>query len=153
MRYLSALSFVRLTLDGLFVGIFSQLLTEVRENPSRLIRLNDINSNEIMLRVFYKDGVIYAVADVSALPFVGIHVAEAFGYFCEAADRLGIRLKLSSVEKQRLKIILKVLCYIFLQKKVYLTVIADWQAPSVDRGIAHSGRPFVWPKGKVSMPS
>jgi len=93
VRYRSALSFVRLTHDGLFVGIFAQLLTDVRENPAIYARLNEINSDEIMLRVFYKDGVIYAVADLPALPFVGSHVAEAFGYFCDAADRLGILLK------------------------------------------------------------
>jgi hypothetical protein len=46
-----------------------------------------------MVRVFYNDGVIYALADIPALPFVGIHIAEAFGYFCDAADRLGVLLK------------------------------------------------------------
>ena len=74
-------------------GIFTQLLTDVRENPAIYARLNDINSQEIMLRVFYRDGVIFAVADLPVLPFVGSHVAEAFGYFCDAADRLGIQLK------------------------------------------------------------
>ncbi len=93
VRYRSALSFVRINHEGLFVGMFAQLLTDVPENPDIFSRLNDINSNEIMVRVFYKDGVVYAVADLPALPFVGAHVAEAFGYFCDAADRLGVLLQ------------------------------------------------------------
>jgi hypothetical protein len=93
VRYRSALSFVRMNHDGLFVGMFAQLLTDVPENPDIFSRLNDINSNEIMVRVFYKEGVVYAVVDIPALPFVGTHVAEAFGYFCDAADRLGVLLQ------------------------------------------------------------
>ena len=93
IRYRSALSFIKLNYDGLFVSFFSQLLTDVRESSAVYKRLSDINGNEIMLRVFFKEDVIYAAADIPSLPFVGTHVAEAFGYFCDAADRLGIQLK------------------------------------------------------------
>ena len=93
IRYGSALSFVRLDNDGLFVSIYSMLLTDVRENHGIYIRLNDINANETMLRVFYTDGVIYAVADIPALPLVPVHVAATLGYFSDAADRMGGRLK------------------------------------------------------------
>lgn len=93
IRYGNALVFVRLNHDNMFVSIFSQILADVRESTAVLSRLNEINSNEIMLRVFYRDGVIYGVADIPAVPFVDTHVAEAFGYFCDAADRMGNLLK------------------------------------------------------------
>jgi hypothetical protein len=93
VRYRSALSFVRMNYDNLFVSMFSKILTDVQESTAVISRLNDINSEEIMVRVFYKDGVIYGVADIPALPFVGAHVAESFGYFCDAADRMGNLLK------------------------------------------------------------
>lgn len=93
VRFGSALVFARPTHNNMFVSIFSQMLTDVQESPAVLSRLNEINSNEIMLRVFYREGVIYAVADIPAVPFVDVHVAEAFGYFSDAADRMGNILK------------------------------------------------------------
>ena len=93
IRFDTALIFAGVNLEGAFVTFFSLLLTNVLETPALFKRLNDINAKEIMLRVFYKDDVIYAVADIPAMPFVGTHVAEAFGYFCDAANKLGTQLK------------------------------------------------------------
>lgn len=93
VRFGSALVFVRMNHNNMFVSIFSQILTDVQESPTVLSRLNEINSNEIMMRVFYSDNTIYGVADIPAVPFVDTHVAEAFGYFCDAADRMGNMLK------------------------------------------------------------
>lgn len=93
VRFGSALVFVRMNHNNMFVSIFSQILTDVRESTAVLSRLNEINSNEIMLRVFYRDNTIYGVTDIPAVPFVDTHVAEAFGYFCDAADRMGNMLK------------------------------------------------------------
>ena len=93
VRFDTALIFARVNFDSEFITIFSMLLTNVLETPALFKRLNEMNANEMLLRVFHKDDVIYAVADVPAMPFVGTHVAETFGYFCDAANRLGIRLK------------------------------------------------------------
>ena len=93
VRFGSALVFARMNHDNLFVSIFSQILADVRESNAVLSRLNEINSNEVLLRVYYRDNAIFAVADIPAVPFVDVHVAEAFGYFCDAADRIGNMLK------------------------------------------------------------
>lgn len=93
VRYGSALVFARMNHESMYVNIFSRILTDVRESPAVLSRLNDINANEVMLRVFYRDSAIFAVVDISALPFVDTHVADAFGYFCDIADRIGNMLK------------------------------------------------------------
>ena len=93
IRFDTALVFSGVNLEGQFVTLFSLLLTSVQESPALFKRLNDINANEMLLRVYYRDDVVYAVADLPAMPFVGTHVAEAFGYFCDAANRLGIMLK------------------------------------------------------------
>jgi hypothetical protein len=89
----SALVFVWVSHEGQFVSFSSQIVTDVQESTAIFSRLNDINANEVMLRVYYGDGLIYAAANIPTLPFVGAHVAEAFGYFCDAADRLGVLLQ------------------------------------------------------------
>jgi hypothetical protein len=93
IRFDTALIFAGANRKGQFIRLFSLLLTSVQESPALFKRLNDINANEMLLRVFYADDVIYAVADLPAMPFVDTNVAEAFGYFCDAANRLGIMLK------------------------------------------------------------
>ena len=89
----SALVFIRMTKNNLFISMFSEILTDIKESQTLLSMLNDINATEVMLRVFYKDGMVYAVSDMPSVPFVSSHVALSFGLFCEAADRLGVQLQ------------------------------------------------------------
>lgn len=93
LRYGSAVTFVRLLNDSLYVRIFSPILREVEECPGLFARLNDINANETLMRFIFRNGVIYCVADVSAVPFVSDHIAQAFVHFCAIADGMDSLLR------------------------------------------------------------
>lgn len=86
IRHGSALTFVRLIDDPLYVRIFSPILRDVEESPEIYARLNDMNASETLMRFIFKNGVIYGVADVVAVPFVGAQVAQTFVRFCAVVD-------------------------------------------------------------------
>jgi hypothetical protein len=93
IRYGSALTFVRLIDGQAYVRIFSAVLHDVEDSSTIYARLNDINVNETLTRYMYRNGVIYCASDVSAVPFVGAHVAQAFVHFCSIADGMGSLLQ------------------------------------------------------------
>ena len=82
----SALTFVGLIDDPPYVRIYSPILVDVEDNAAICGRLNDINATETLMRFIFRNGIIYSVADVSASPFVGAHVAQAFVHVCAIAD-------------------------------------------------------------------
>jgi hypothetical protein len=86
LRNGSAKVFVRLIREPLCVRIYSPLLQDVEENPDILVRLNDINANQPLMRFVYRNGIIFGVTDIVAAPFVSAHVAQAFEHFCAIAD-------------------------------------------------------------------
>lgn len=86
LRKGSALVFVRLIDEPPCVRIYSLLVRDVEESPEILVRLNDINANQSLMRFIYRNGTIFAIADVAAEPFVSAHVAQAFEHFCAIAD-------------------------------------------------------------------
>jgi hypothetical protein len=86
IRYGSAITFVHLIDDPLYIRIFSPILRDVVESPGILTRLNDINANASLIRYFYQNGTVYGVADIPAVPFNSSHVAETFAYFCNIVD-------------------------------------------------------------------
>jgi hypothetical protein len=85
----SALVFVRMVDDPLYVRIFSAILRDVDENPDILVRLNDINASETLIRFIFRNGTIHGIADLSAVPFLSAHFAQAFERFCAVADGMG----------------------------------------------------------------
>ena len=86
LRRGSAVVFVRLIDEPPCVRIYSPLLQDVEERPDILVRLNDINANQPLMRFIYCNGIIFGATDIPAAPFVSAHVAKAFEYFCEIAD-------------------------------------------------------------------
>jgi hypothetical protein len=86
LRKGSALVFVRLIDEPPCVRIYSLLVRDVEESPDILVRLNDINANQPLMRFVYRNGTIFAITDVAAEPFVSAHVAQAFEHFCAIAD-------------------------------------------------------------------
>lgn len=82
----SALAFARLIDDPPYVRIYSPILRDVEERDGIFARLNDVNANETLMRFIFRNGVIYGVADIVAVPFVSAHVAQAFKHVCAVAD-------------------------------------------------------------------
>lgn len=84
----SALTFVRLIDNKTYVRIYSGILLDVEESAGIFRRLNEINASETQMRFIFQNGVVYSVADVSAVPFVSAHVAQAFVHVSAVADGL-----------------------------------------------------------------
>jgi hypothetical protein len=93
IRYGSALTFVRLAADPPCVLIHASLLRDVEESPQLFARLNDINASERLMRFVFKNGAIYGVADISAVPFVRALVVQTILHFCAIAGGIDRRLQ------------------------------------------------------------
>lgn len=76
-----------------WVRIFSPLLPEVNESPSLLAKLNGINDGLHRFRCFFREGSVYAVADVPAGPLIPGHLSAALEEFCENAESMAIMLQ------------------------------------------------------------
>jgi len=86
VRYGSLAAFVQLTGNPPCVHIHAPLVADVDETPELISRINQINLGVRHLHLVVNEGVVYAVADVLAEPFVSEHVANIFRYFCQIAD-------------------------------------------------------------------
>ena len=64
------------------------LPTKAESVPAYLsaARLNDINAHLDFARFVHRNGAIFGLVDVAALPFVADHVARAFRQLCAVAD-------------------------------------------------------------------
>jgi hypothetical protein len=86
IRYGSIIAFARVIGEPPMVHLFSPVVTGVTESPEVFERLNEINGHTQIMRFYWRDGTIYAVADVPAAPFVSAHIADVFKAFCRVAD-------------------------------------------------------------------
>lgn len=86
IRFGSALVFVFQPGDTPYVRLYSPLLLNVEECRRLLARLNEINAGLGHMHFFHRDGTIYAMADVPAVPFVADHFAQVLRQFSETAD-------------------------------------------------------------------
>ena len=75
------------------VRLFSALVTEAKETPALLRKINQINDGVHRIRVFLHDHVVYAALDVPADPFVPAHMVAAMNEFSEVAEGLAIVLR------------------------------------------------------------
>lgn len=84
--YGSAVVFIRLFGPPAYIHIYSPILREVDESHELYVRLNDINSNETLMRFYFKNGVIYAGTNISAVPYESAHVLQTYAHFRVIAD-------------------------------------------------------------------
>jgi hypothetical protein len=86
VRLGSAISFTRATEDPPMIRIYSPIVSEIEDDPALLIRLNEINATSHAARFVHRNGILYAVVDLMARPFVAGHVIQAFREFMMMAD-------------------------------------------------------------------
>ena len=86
ISYGSAVIFVRLIGNPLFVRFYSRILNDVEQADSILTRLNDMNAREPMVYFVARGDAIFAIADICAAPFVADHVFQAMPHFCSIVD-------------------------------------------------------------------
>ena len=93
IRYGSVVAYLCLVGKPPHVHIYSPLVSDVEESPELLERLNEINANLGSLHVYLRDGIIFAVSDLPATPFVPEHLAGAAQAFFQIADGIDTLLQ------------------------------------------------------------
>ena len=68
------------------IRIHAPLMLGVRQSLPLLARLNEFNTGASHLHFFFREGNIYAMADLPAVPMVARHLSGVFHLFCELAD-------------------------------------------------------------------
>jgi hypothetical protein len=86
VRLGTALSFTRVIENPPLIRIYSPLVSAIESDPALLIRLNEINASSHGARFVHRDGVLFAVVDLMAQPFVAEHVSRAFLDFMMMAN-------------------------------------------------------------------
>jgi hypothetical protein len=89
----TAVVYVRLVdADPPVVRVFSPLLRSVERSTELLIELNGLNSRLSFLRVFWRDGTVYAASELLADTLTGTELANACDVLSDAADYYDERL-------------------------------------------------------------
>jgi Putative bacterial sensory transduction regulator len=74
------------------VRVFSPLLRRIERGPDLLGELNDLNARLSFLRVFWRDGTVYAAAELLAETLTEAELANACDGVAETADYYDVRL-------------------------------------------------------------
>jgi len=72
--------------------IFSPLLRGIERSAELLGELNDLNARLNFLRLFWRDGTVYAAAELLAEPLTQAQLANACDAVADAADYYDVRL-------------------------------------------------------------
>ncbi|MBS0512915.1 MAG: hypothetical protein JSR42_17240 [Proteobacteria bacterium] len=93
IRFGSTAIFVRLVGDPAMVRLYAPLVSEVRETVALHARLNDLNAGMGHMHLFLREGIVFAISDIPAVPLQQAHIAAALPRFCEIVDSLGDQLE------------------------------------------------------------
>ena len=88
IRFGSAIAYVRVVEEPLFVRIYSPVLVDVDGDEALLRRLNDINAKLSFARLMLTDNAVIAALDIFAIPLLAEHVAEACRVLGQIADQV-----------------------------------------------------------------
>jgi hypothetical protein len=90
----TAVVYVRLVdAEPAVVRVFSPLLRSIERSSDLLIELNEINSRLGFLRVFWRDGTVYAASELLAETLTGAELTYACDALAAAADYYDERLR------------------------------------------------------------
>ena len=89
----TAVVYVRLVdAEPAVVRVFSPLLRRVDRSPNLLVELNDINARLNFLRLFWRDGTVYAASELLADTLTATELSNACDLLADAADYYDERL-------------------------------------------------------------
>ena len=93
MRCGTAIVYLRLVPnDRPVLRVFSPLLRHVDRSPELLAELNELNSRLNFLRLFWRDGTVYAASELLASTLTATELSNACGWISDAADYYDVRL-------------------------------------------------------------
>ena len=82
IRYGNGISYVRIGENG-YIRFYSILIKDVKETKALLMRINEMNYEYGHMHLIVKKGVVLALSDVLAKPFIESIIAYALGNFCQ----------------------------------------------------------------------
>jgi hypothetical protein len=88
LRFGSAVVVVRVLGDPPYVRVFSPVLTNVEVDDRLVDRINELNSEVRNLRLFVRDGTVFAATEVFSSPFVAEHLSGACWQLGSLADEI-----------------------------------------------------------------
>jgi len=88
VRFGSAIAYVRVIDDPLFVRVFSPVLVNVEGDEGLLRRLNEINSEIRFARLIFTEGTVIAALDIFAAPLSAEHIDDACNVLGNIADQV-----------------------------------------------------------------
>jgi hypothetical protein len=74
------------------VRVFSPLLRKVERSPDLLVELNDLNARLSFVRLFWRDGTVYAATELLAETLTHAELSNACDGLADAADYYDERL-------------------------------------------------------------
>jgi len=89
----TAVVYVRLVdAEPAVVRVFSPLLRRVDRSPELLVELNDLNARLSFLRLFWRDGTVFAASELLADTLTATELGNACDLLADAADYYDERL-------------------------------------------------------------
>jgi hypothetical protein len=93
MRCGTAVVYVRLVdADPILVRVFSPLLRAVERSAELLTELNELNARLAFLRLFWRDGSVYAATELLAATLDDAELNHACDVLADTADHYDVRL-------------------------------------------------------------
>jgi len=93
MRCGTAVVYVRLVdADPTVVRVFSPLLRSIERTSELLVELNELNARLAFLRLFWRDGSVYAATELLAATLDDVELANACDVLADTADHYDVRL-------------------------------------------------------------
>ncbi|WP_188189726.1 T3SS (YopN, CesT) and YbjN peptide-binding chaperone 1 [Nonomuraea sp. SYSU D8015] len=75
------------------VRVFSPLLRGIDQSQGLLEELNELNGRLSFLRLFWRDGTVFAASELLAETLTGAELANSCDWLAEAADYYDVRLR------------------------------------------------------------
>jgi hypothetical protein len=89
----TAIVYLRLvTSDRPVLRVFSPLLRHTERSPELLAELNELNGRLNFLRLFWRDGTVFAAAELLAGTLTATELSNACDWVSDAADYYDVRL-------------------------------------------------------------
>jgi hypothetical protein len=89
----TAILYLRLvSTDRPVLRVFSPLLRKVERSTELLTELNDLNAKVNFLRLFWRDGTVFAAAELLAASLTATELSNACDWVSDCADYYDVRL-------------------------------------------------------------
>ncbi|MFO8084827.1 MAG: hypothetical protein R6U27_10970 [Desulfobacterales bacterium] len=86
IRFGSVVTFIRCMDKPPSIRFYAPLVSEVKDSPQLNARLNEFNSGIACMHFFHRNGIIIAMVEIPASPFIFDHVIQSLKMFAEISN-------------------------------------------------------------------